>query len=133
MAEHHHSSESNSSDSDIEETDVIDPILVATNAGASLTVPQSASISRKRKIHVNQGKYKGRGSSLSAVKSVSTWDRKVHLTNTSSQASIPEEFLVFRKIRKRASQSYSVCKELIRKIMEAGRLYHKICDCFGLR
>ncbi len=74
MAEHH-SSESNSSDSDIEETDVIDPILVATNAGASLTVPQSASISRKRKIHVNQGKYKGRGSSLSAVKSLSTWDR----------------------------------------------------------
>jgi hypothetical protein len=74
MAEHH-SSESNSSDSDIEETDVIDPILVATNAGASLTVPQSASISGKRKIHVNQGKYKGRGSSLSAVESLGTWDR----------------------------------------------------------
>jgi hypothetical protein len=47
MAEHH-SSESNSSDSDIEETDVIDPILVATNAGASLTVPQSASIDSLR-------------------------------------------------------------------------------------
>ena len=74
MAEHH-SSESNSSDSDIEETNVIDPILVATNAGANLTVPQSASISRKRKMHVNQGKYKRRGSSLSAVNSVSTWER----------------------------------------------------------
>ena len=84
MAEHH-SSESNSSDSDIEETDVIDPILVATNSGASLTVPQSASISRKRIIHVNQGKYKGRGSSLSAVKSVSTWDSSSYLREVWSQ------------------------------------------------
>jgi hypothetical protein len=54
MAEHH-SSESNSSDSDIEETDVIDPILVAMNAGASLTISQNALISCKRKIYVNQG------------------------------------------------------------------------------
>ena len=51
-----------------------DPILVATNNGANLSVPKSSSISRKRKIHV-QGRHKGRGSGTRATKATSAWDR----------------------------------------------------------
>ena len=36
----------------------IDPIETAIDAGATLSKPASASISRKHKIHVNEGKYK---------------------------------------------------------------------------
>ena len=52
-----------------------DPILVATNNGANLSVPKNSSISRKRKIHVNEGRYKGRGSGTRATKATSAWDR----------------------------------------------------------
>ena len=38
-----------------------DPIAEAVNAGARFKVPESAAISRKRKLNVNSGKYRQRG------------------------------------------------------------------------
>ena len=69
-----------SSSSDSEETEVNDPTLVAINAGASLSVPRSASIFRKRKIRANERKYKGKGSGENKGKGKgkcnrSAWDR----------------------------------------------------------
>ena len=49
------------------------PILIAKNAGANLRSPASAAINRKRKLYVNEGKYKLRGSQKSVKMSV--WDR----------------------------------------------------------
>ena len=40
--------------------EVQDPILIARNAGASLSGPAKADIARKRKLPVNKGKYKQR-------------------------------------------------------------------------
>ena len=55
------------------------PILVAAvNAGASLKAPAKAAISRKRKLPVNEGKYKQRGSktTVNTVSEKTTaWDR----------------------------------------------------------
>ena len=42
------------SDKENENNSDIDPIEVAIDAGATLSKPASASISRKRKIHVNE-------------------------------------------------------------------------------
>ena len=57
-----------SSESDNEENlDATDPILVATNAGAHLSVPKSASISCKQKLHINEGKYKGKARNTCAT------------------------------------------------------------------
>ena len=52
---------------------MIDPITIAVNAGASLSVPESASIARKRKVPINKGKNKQRGSAKTP--NASTWDR----------------------------------------------------------
>ena len=41
------------------------PILIAKNAGANLRSPAGAAINRKRKLYVNEGKYKQRGSQKS--------------------------------------------------------------------
>ena len=44
-----------------DETDSEDeqsPILIAKNAGANLRSPAGAAINRKRKLYVNEGKYK---------------------------------------------------------------------------
>ena len=41
------------------------PILIAKNAGANLRSPAGAAINRKRKLYVNEGKYKLRGSQKS--------------------------------------------------------------------
>ena len=49
------------------------PILIAKNAGANLRSPAGAAINRKRKLYVNEGKYKQRGSQKSVKMSV--WDR----------------------------------------------------------
>ena len=57
------SDEENGNNSDI------DPIGVAIDAGATLSKPASALISRKRKIHVNEGKYKQRESGTSTSSS----------------------------------------------------------------
>lgn len=57
------SDEENGNNSDI------DPIEVAIDAGATLSKPASALISRKRKIHVNEGKYKERESRTSTSSS----------------------------------------------------------------
>ena len=57
------SDEENGNNSDI------DPIEVAIDAGATLSKPASASICRKRKIHVNEGKYKERESGTSTSSS----------------------------------------------------------------
>ena len=43
------------SDEENENNSDIAPIEVAIDAGATLSKPASASISRKRKIHVNEG------------------------------------------------------------------------------
>ena len=58
------SSSSDSESDEIQETDATNPISTATNAGARLSETKSASISRKRQIHTNQGKYKGRGNKI---------------------------------------------------------------------
>ena len=50
----------------------IDPIEVAIDAGATLSKPASSSISKKRKIHVNEGKYKQRNSTSSSGKGNTT-------------------------------------------------------------
>ena len=39
-----------------------DPITITVNAGASLSAPESASIAQKRKVPINKGKNKQRGS-----------------------------------------------------------------------
>ena len=51
-------SENNSTEAD----EVIDPITITVNAGASLSAPESASIARKKKVPINKGKNKQRGS-----------------------------------------------------------------------
>ena len=57
-----------------EDEEVIDPITITVNAGASLSAPESASIlARKRKDPINKGKNKQRGSVKTT--NVSTWDR----------------------------------------------------------
>ena len=76
MAEQQQQEEDTSSESDNEENlDATDPILVATNAGAHLSVPKSASISCKQKLHINEGKYKGKARSTCATKRTYAWDR----------------------------------------------------------
>ena len=50
-------SENNSTEAD----EVIDPITITVNAGASLSAPESASIARKKKVPINKGKNKQRG------------------------------------------------------------------------
>ena len=56
------------SDEENENNTDIDPIEVTIAAGATLSSPARVSISRKRKIHINEGKYK-RGSSSSTLSS----------------------------------------------------------------
>ena len=51
------------------------PILIATNAGGSLPAPAGAAINRKRKLYVNEGKYKQRGSLSQRSVKTSVWDR----------------------------------------------------------
>ena len=65
------------SDEENENNTDIDPIEVTIAAGATLCSP---AISRKRKIHVNEGKYKQRGScsstsSLGKGNTTCAWDR----------------------------------------------------------
>ena len=56
-----------------EDEEVIDPITITVNAGASLSAPESASIARKRKVPIKKGKNKQRGSVKTT--NVSIWDR----------------------------------------------------------
>ena len=49
------------SDEENENSTDIDSTEVTIAAGETLNSPAGASISRKRKIHVNEGKYKQRG------------------------------------------------------------------------
>lgn len=107
---------------DPEETEVIeldDPISVARNAGASLCVPRSASISRKRAIHVNEGKYKGRGSgeskNLKKDNSVCAWDRVKEYPN--------QHFVVVsKKLRCNAcSETLSLKKSSIDKHVKSNK------------
>ena len=60
------SSSSGSESDENQEIEATNPISVATNAGARLSEPKCASISRKRLIHTNQGKYEGRGNKRKA-------------------------------------------------------------------
>ena len=53
------------SDEENENNTDIDPTEAKIATGATLSSPVGASISRKRKIHVNEGKYKQRGSGSS--------------------------------------------------------------------
>ena len=55
------------------------PTLIAKNAGANLRSPAGAAINRKRKLYVNEGKYKQRGRQKSVKMSV--WDRIKEYTN----------------------------------------------------
>lgn len=65
--------QSESENNSNEDEEVIDPITIAVNAGASLSAPESALIARKRKVPINKGKNKQRGSAKTT--NVSTWDR----------------------------------------------------------
>ena len=65
--------QSESENNSNEDEEVIDPITIAVNAGASLSAPESALIARKRKVPNNKGKNKQRGSAKTT--NVSTWDR----------------------------------------------------------
>ena len=56
-----------------EDKEDIDPITMAVSAGTSLSVPESALIARKRKVPINKGKTKQRGSAKTT--NVSAWDR----------------------------------------------------------
>ena len=56
-----------------EDEEVIDPITKKKKIGASLSAPESASIARKRKLPINEGKKKQRRSVKTT--NVSTWDR----------------------------------------------------------
>ena len=68
------------SDEEYESNSDIDPIEVTIDAGATFSKPASATVSRKRKIHVNKGKYKQRNSTSSSEKENTTcaWDRVKH-------------------------------------------------------
>ena len=68
-------SENNSTEAE----ELIDPITITVNAGASLTAPESASIARKRKVPINKGKDKQRGSVKTT--NASTWDRPKEYLN----------------------------------------------------
>ena len=61
-----------SENEDVPVKEVQDPILIARNAGASLSAPAKADIARKRKLPVNEGKYKQRDSKATA--STTAWD-----------------------------------------------------------
>ena len=56
-----------------------DPFAEATTAGARFQVPESAAISRKRKINVNRGKYQqrrlGRIDATAVKSKTCAWDR----------------------------------------------------------
>ena len=56
-----------------EDEEVIYPITIEVNAGASLSAPENASIARKHKVPINKGKNKQGGSAKTT--NVSTWDR----------------------------------------------------------
>ena len=68
-------SSTSSGDENIEE----DPIVVAENAGAIFRNPGGAAIARKRKLPINKGKYKQRGSKTAVGTSV--WDRLKGIPN----------------------------------------------------
>ena len=68
-------SENNSNEGE----EVIETITITVNAGASLSAEESASIARKRKVPINQGKNKQRGSVKTT--NVSTWDRLKEYAN----------------------------------------------------
>ena len=67
-------------------TRLIDPITITVNAAASLSAPQSASIPRKRKVPINKGKNKQRGS----VKTTNgtTWDRLKDISTKSLEVTV---------------------------------------------
>ena len=50
-----------SENEDVPVKEVQDPILIARNAGASLSAPEKADIARKRKLPVNKGKSQAKG------------------------------------------------------------------------
>lgn len=82
-------SDSKSERNSNENKEVIDPITTAVNAGASLNGPESALIARKRKVPINKGKKKQRGSAKTTK--VSDWDRlkeypKQHLATSKRKA-----------------------------------------------
>ena len=59
--------------SESEEENIIDPITVAVNCGASLSALQGASIARNGKLPAKKGNNKQRGSSKTT--NVSAWER----------------------------------------------------------
>ena len=62
-----------------EESEISDPnnhpIQLAINKGAHITEPERASISRKRKINVNSGKYKASRVKNVSKNNTSVWDK----------------------------------------------------------
>ena len=58
-----------------EDEEIVSPIETAVSRGASLVEPEKASISRKRKVIVNSGKYKASGEYKNPNSKRYVWDR----------------------------------------------------------
>ena len=109
-----------SENEDVPVKEVQDPILIARNAGASLSAPAKADIARKRKLLVNKGKYKQRESKATA--STTAWDRLKEFPN--------HHFAVIdRKLRCDAcSEELSMKKSSIKKHIESRKHKNGLSD-----
>ena len=97
-----------------------DPILIARNAGASLSAPVKADIARKRKLPVNKGKYEQRESKATA--STTAWDRLKEFPNHHFA-------LIDRKLRWDAcSEELSMKKSSIKKYIESRKHKNGLSD-----
>ena len=96
------------------------PILIARNAGASLSAPEKADIARKRKLSVNKGKYKQRESKATA--STTAWDRLKKFPNHHFAA-------IDRKLRcDGCSEELSMKKSSIKKHIESRKHKNGLSD-----
>ena len=105
---------------DVPVKEVQDPILIARNAGASLSAPAKADIARKRKLPVNKEKYKQRESKATA--STTAWDRLKKFPNHHFAA-------IDRKLRCDAcSEELSMKKSSIKKHIESRKHKNGLSD-----
>ena len=109
-----------SENEDVPVKEIQDPILIARNAGASLSAPAKAHIARKRKLPINKGKYKQRESKSTA--STTAWDRLKEFPN--------HHFVVIdRKLRCDAcSEELSMKKSSIKKHIESRKHKNGLSD-----
>lgn len=68
--------------SEFEDENIIDPVIVVVNSGASLSVQQRASIARNRKLPTNKRNDQQRGSAKTT--NVSAWERLKEYTQVNT-------------------------------------------------